>query len=116
LSHALITAHTDRGRRLFAIRLDDPRVRVAEGGWVARGLTEVISGPIELLDCAAIPIGPDEWYVIVRVGHCLGPAPLAQDERHARRVADLQLYVRQHHAERDEATLGRQVLTLADWR
>jgi len=45
--------------------------------------------------------------VILRTGHALGPAPLALDERHARRVADLQLYVRQHHAERDDASLGR---------
>lgn len=48
--------------------------------------------------------------VISQVGHALGPAPLAFDERHARRVADLQLYVRQHHAERDLAALGRIVL------
>jgi alkylation response protein AidB-like acyl-CoA dehydrogenase len=41
-----------------------------------------------------------------QVGHALGPAPLAFDERHARRVADLELYVRQHHAERDLAALG----------
>jgi alkylation response protein AidB-like acyl-CoA dehydrogenase len=39
-------------------------------------------------------------------GHALGPAPLAFDEVHARRVADLELYVRQHHAERDLAALG----------
>lgn len=44
------------------------------------------------------------------VGHALGPAPLAFDEEHARRVADLELYVRQHHAERDLAALGRIVL------
>ena len=44
------------------------------------------------------------------VGHALGPAPLAFDERHARRVADLELYVRQHHAERDLAALGSAVL------
>lgn len=44
--------------------------------------------------------------VIAHVAHALGPAPLAFDEEHARRVADLQLYVRQHHAERDLATLG----------
>jgi hypothetical protein len=25
---------------------------------------------------------------------------------HAKRVADLQLYVRQHHAEKDDASLG----------
>jgi alkylation response protein AidB-like acyl-CoA dehydrogenase len=41
------------------------------------------------------------------VGHALGPGPLAFDEEHARRVADLTLYIRQHHAERDLAALGR---------
>jgi len=44
---------------------------------------------------------------VVRSGHALGPAPLALDPAHAKRVADLQLYVRQHHAERDENSLGR---------
>lgn len=44
--------------------------------------------------------------VIARAGRALGPAPLALDARHAKRVADLQLYVRQHHAERDVASLG----------
>lgn len=43
---------------------------------------------------------------ISHVGHALGPAALAFDEEHARRVADLEIYVRQHHAERDLATLG----------
>jgi hypothetical protein len=46
-----------------------------------------------------------------RLGHALGPAPLAQDEEHARRVVDLEIYLRQHHAERDDAALGRQLLT-----
>ncbi|MCU1508672.1 MAG: hypothetical protein JWQ12_937 [Glaciihabitans sp.] len=45
--------------------------------------------------------------VITRAGRALGPAPLALDAGYAKRVADLQLYVRQHHAERDEASLGR---------
>lgn len=44
--------------------------------------------------------------VIRQAGHALGPAPLAFDEDHARRVADLELYTRQHHAERDLARLG----------
>lgn len=48
--------------------------------------------------------------VIQQVGHALGPAPLAFDERHARRVADLELYVRQHHAERDLASLGSELI------
>jgi alkylation response protein AidB-like acyl-CoA dehydrogenase len=47
--------------------------------------------------------------VIATVGHALGPAPLAMDAVHAARVADLTLYVRQHHAERDLAALGRLV-------
>jgi alkylation response protein AidB-like acyl-CoA dehydrogenase len=209
LSHALITAHTVNGaRRLFAIDLRGAGVHAADDGWVARGLADVPSGPIDLTDCPAIPVGPDGWYlrrsgfawggigvaacwyggavglarlmrdalsakepdqiaamhlgavdavltgarcvladaagrvdgghaagqagvllaarvravvaraaedVLERVGHALGPAPLARDERHARRVADLQLYLRQHHAERDEAALGRAVLDLAEW-
>lgn len=43
------------------------------------------------------------------VGHGLGPGPLATDERHARRVADLQMYLRQDHAERDVARLGAKI-------
>ncbi len=209
LSHALITAHTGDGtRRLFAISLRGATVRATADAWVARGLVDVPSGPIDLEDCAAVPVGPDGWYlrrpgfawggigvaacwyggavgiartlrnamnskppdqiatmhlgavdaalsaaravlgeaavqidgtpvapaaaallagrvravvaraaeeVIVRAGHTLGPAPLALDERHARRIADLTLYLRQHHAERDEAALGRAVLELDEW-
>jgi hypothetical protein len=44
--------------------------------------------------------------IISRVGRALGPAPLCRDRDHARRVADLEVYVRQSHAERDLATLG----------
>ncbi|WP_442543033.1 acyl-CoA dehydrogenase family protein [Arthrobacter sp. KN11-1C] len=44
------------------------------------------------------------------VGENLGPAPLARDERHAKRVSDLRLYVRQHHGQRDDAQLGSLVL------
>ncbi|WP_285247222.1 acyl-CoA dehydrogenase family protein [Pseudarthrobacter sp. efr-133-R2A-89] len=39
-----------------------------------------------------------------------GPAPLAFDERYAKRTADLGLYVRQHHGSRDDAQLGRLTL------
>ncbi len=42
----------------------------------------------------------------------LGPAALAFDEEHARRVADLELYIRQHHGARDDAALGE--LSLAE--
>ena len=49
----------------------------------------------------------DAAEVVMReVGHALGPAPLAFDDVYARRIADLTLYVRQHHAERDLAALA----------
>jgi alkylation response protein AidB-like acyl-CoA dehydrogenase len=50
--------------------------------------------------------------VLHHAGHALGPAPLAFDAAHAARVADLELYVRQHHGERDLAALGDR---LAQW-
>ncbi|RHA44093.1 acyl-CoA dehydrogenase family protein [Cellulomonas rhizosphaerae] len=39
-------------------------------------------------------------------GHALGPGPLTQEAAHAKRVADLEVYVRQQHAARDDASLG----------
>ncbi|MEY8017591.1 acyl-CoA dehydrogenase family protein [Mycobacterium servetii] len=44
---------------------------------------------------------------ITRTGRALGPGPLCQDGRHAQRVADLTIYIRQSHAERDLAELGK---------
>lgn len=48
--------------------------------------------------------------VLAATAHALGPAPLTHDEEHARRVADLQVYLRQHKPERDLAGVGRGVL------
>lgn len=45
--------------------------------------------------------------VITRTGRAMGPEPLCHDNLHAQRVADLVIYVRQSHAERDLADLGR---------
>jgi LmbE family N-acetylglucosaminyl deacetylase len=200
LTHALITAAVaDGSRGLFAVDLRHPGVEVVPGAWVARGLTEVPSGPLRLRDVPARPVGAPGWYLerpgfhwggigvaacwyggavglartllraasregadrlllmhlgavdaaldgaraslaeaaalvdggraegdagrllakrvravvaraveetLTHVAHALGPAPLAQDADHAKRVADLELYVRQHHAERDDASLG----------
>ncbi len=204
LSHALVTAHTPGGRRLFAVALQDGTVSPTAQQWVARGLEQVPSTSVEFTRSPAVPVGPDGWYldrpgfawggagvaacwfggavgiarhlfaagglkppdqvaemqvgavdvalsgvrsmlleaarqidarladggagavmalrvrtaaaaaaedVLQRSAHALGPAPLALDERHARRVADLQMYVRQHHAERDLAALGRALRT-----
>ncbi len=202
LDAALITARTaDGASRLFAVPLARPAVRVMEGSWHARGLSEIPSGPVTFDAVAAEPVGEPGWYVhrpgfwwggigvaacwyggavgiarsvferarlertrgaenphllahlgaidtllhaarlsladaaghvdahdqvdgrllsrrvrglvaraceevIARAGHALGPGPLATDAAHAKRVADLQLYVRQHHAERDDASHG----------
>ena len=196
LTHALITAAGPGGPQLFAVDLRHPGVRVLPVDWVARGLAEVSSGPIELDEVPASAVGGPGWYldrpgfwwggigvavglartawahvhrrqvtgrpseiaaaqlgaidialqttrvmllesarliddpgtppevfprlaqrvravaaataenVLRDAGHLLGPAPLAFDEEHARRVADLTVYVRQQHAERDSAALG----------
>jgi alkylation response protein AidB-like acyl-CoA dehydrogenase len=52
--------------------------------------------------------------VIDHVGRSLGAAPLATDRLHARRVADLALYLRQSHAERDLADLAGRVIESGD--
>ncbi|MHC5795149.1 acyl-CoA dehydrogenase [Lacisediminihabitans sp. FW035] len=205
LDRALVTASSpDGSRRLFAVDLHHPGVRVEPGAWHARGLSEIPSGPVHFSAVAAEPVGPAGWYlervgfswggigvaacwfggavgvarslfdalagrnpsplqlahlgavdevlqsarlalndaalivddpaipsretasvvakrvratvaraceeILTRSGHALGPAPLALDPVHAKRVADLQLYVRQHHAERDQASLGSALL------
>ncbi|WP_396903347.1 acyl-CoA dehydrogenase family protein [Mycolicibacterium sp.] len=46
---------------------------------------------------------------IRRTGRALGPAPLCGDAVHAARVADLTVYVRQSHAEKDLERLGELV-------
>jgi alkylation response protein AidB-like acyl-CoA dehydrogenase len=48
--------------------------------------------------------------VLSLVSRNRGPAPLAFDEPYAKRMADLALYVRQHHAMRDDAQLGKLIL------
>lgn len=200
LSHALVTAHTPTGRRLFAVDLGQPGVHVDAGTWHARGLVNVPSGPVSFDEVPATAVGDTGWYldrpgfaygglgvaacwyggavglaralvaamarrapddiglwhlgvvdlavtssrlalaqaacavddgqahgaaghllalrtrsvvaqgaerVLQSVGHALGPSPLALDADHVRRVSDLTLYLRQHHAERDEVALGR---------
>ena len=66
------------------------------------------SGEAEMLarrTRAAVEVAVDE--AINRTARALGPGPLVQQARHASRVADLAVYVRQSHAERDLAQLGR---------
>lgn len=198
VTHALVTARTADGPRLFAVDRADPGVEVGDGPqWVGRGMQRSDTRTIDLDGVAAEPVGGPGDYVdrrgfwlgaigiaacwlggargvarrledeaarlgphalahlgavrasldaadlaleaaaarldadvvsradverlalvlravaadavettISRVGRALGPAPLAFDAEHADRVADLQVFVRQHHAERDLERLG----------
>lgn len=53
--------------------------------------------------------------VLDRVGRALGAAPVCLDPVHARRVADLPVYLRQSHAEADLAGLGELAVARAGW-
>ncbi|MBM7412983.1 LmbE family N-acetylglucosaminyl deacetylase/protein-L-isoaspartate O-methyltransferase [Clavibacter michiganensis] len=86
--------------------LDGARASLAEAALlVDRGLASGEEGRLLAKRVRAVVArAVDE--TLTHVAHALGPAPLAQDADHAKRVADLGLYVRQHHAERDDASLG----------
>lgn len=78
-------------------------------GRVDAGAADGDAGRLAALRVRALVAGTVEE-VLTRAGHAMGPAPLCISEEHARRVADLQVYVRQEHAERDQAVLGRTLL------
>jgi len=92
LLHTCRTALADAAARVDAREPDARLLAKRVRGMVARSCEETIA----------------------RAGHALGPAPLATDRAHAKRVADLQLYIRQHHAERDDAALGELLTTRDD--
>jgi len=48
--------------------------------------------------------------VVEHAGRALGAAPLCRNERFARAMADLPVFLRQSHAERDLAALGERSL------
>ncbi|RZI63985.1 MAG: acyl-CoA dehydrogenase, partial [Variovorax sp.] len=52
--------------------------------------------------------------VLTRAGRALGAAPLCRDARFARAMADLPVFLRQSHAERDLAALGALLLPPAE--
>ena len=85
-----------------AVRIDRGEAAGATGALLADRVRGVVAGTAER--------------ILVLVGRALGPAPLTFDEEHARRVADLTVYLRQHHAGRDDARAGSAVLaTREEW-
>ena len=117
LASKLTTAAAKRGGDLAALHVGvvDAALYAARAvlGDAARcvdaGDAAGAAGALLALRVRAVVAGAVEQ-TLTQVGHALGPGPLAFDEEHARRVADLQLYVRQHHAERDLAALGNAVV------
>ncbi|MGP4030968.1 hypothetical protein [Pseudarthrobacter sp. 1C304] len=88
------------------------RTLTALTGYLARTAARIDAGELS---------GPGAWREALRVrGHVapaveriqalvsqnLGPAPLAFDPVYGKRMADLSLYIRQHHGMRDDAQLG----------
>lgn len=71
LSHALITAHVGEGRQLFAVDLRQDGVRVHDEVWVARGMPDVPSGPVDLDAVSATAVGEAGWY-LARPGFAWG--------------------------------------------
>jgi alkylation response protein AidB-like acyl-CoA dehydrogenase len=82
---------------------DDSATPGAEAELVAQRVRQIVADTVE--------------EVLTRVGRALGPAPLTGEEEHARRVADLTVYVRQHHGERDLARHGQLSLdSIGGWQ
>ncbi|MET1059169.1 MAG: acyl-CoA dehydrogenase [Nocardioides sp.] len=79
-----------------AARVDDGRADGPAGAALALRVRQVVRRAAE--------------EVLDRCHHALGPGPLVGEAEHAARVADLQLYLRQEHAERDQAALGRHLV------
>ncbi|PPK65044.1 acyl-CoA dehydrogenase family protein [Actinokineospora auranticolor] len=79
---------------------------------VARMVDAGVATGHHLATCRAV-VERAAWEVLDRAPRVVGPTPLCRDRVFAQRLADLQVYVRQHHAERDLAALGRTVLDRA---
>lgn len=64
LTDALVTAAVAHDeRRMFAVSLGAPGVTVESAVWVARGLREVVSGPVGFDRSSARAVGGDGWYL-----------------------------------------------------
>ena len=64
LTSALVTAITpDGARRMFAVSMGAPGVTVEPAQWVARGLADVVSGPVSFDRSPARPVGGEGWYL-----------------------------------------------------
>jgi hypothetical protein len=116
LSHALVTAHVGDDRQLFAVDLRQAGVTVHDDAWVARGMPDVPSGPVDFTGVHATPVGAPGWY-LARPGFAWGGIGVAAcwwggAIGLARVLRDLA--VARPGSELLQAALGATVLDLAD--
>lgn len=104
-----LAAIGEADRLLWAARC----VLVDAAGSIDRGEAAGPTGAL-LADRVRGVVATTAERILALVGQSLGPAPLTFDEEHARRVADLTVYLRQHHAGRDDARAGAAVLATGE--
>ena len=111
-----LAAAADKGREPDQIALahlgETDRILTSLSGYLARTAERIDAGGLS---------GSGAWSEALRVrgtvaaavervqslvAQNLGPGPLAFNEAYGKRMADLSLYIRQHHAMRDDAQLG----------
>lgn len=116
LSHALVTAHVGQERRLVAVSLRQTGVVPHDHVWVARGLPDVPSGPVDFTAVRASTVGEPGWY-LRRPGFAWGGIGVAACWWGG--AVGLARVLRAHAAERPDsellrAALGSVVADLAD--
>jgi hypothetical protein len=116
LSHALVTAHRGDDRQLFAVDLRQDGVTAHDEAWVARGMPDVPSGPVDFDGVSAVPVGDPGWYLI-RPGFAWGGIGVAACWWGG--AVGLARVLRDHAAARPDAellrvALGAVVADLAD--
>lgn len=108
---AVVRASAERPGQLSAMHAGSVDLALYSARCVLQdAATSIDAGTVDDPDLLALRVrsvvAQSVEQVLHTAAHALGPAPLAFDAEHAARVADLELYVRQHHGERDLATLG----------
>ncbi|MBF4591304.1 acyl-CoA dehydrogenase [Curtobacterium sp. VKM Ac-1395] len=116
LSHALVTAHRGDDRQLFAVDLRQDGVTTHDDAWVARGMPDVPSGPVDFDGVVAVPVGDPGWY-LTRPGFAWGGIGVAACWWGG--AVGLARVLRDHAAARPDAellrvALGAVVADLAD--
>lgn len=107
LSHALVTAHVGDDRQLFAVDLRQDGVTPHDDAWVARGMPDVPSGPVDFAGVAATPVGGPGWY-LTRPGFAWGGIGVAACWWGG--AVGLARVLRDHAAQRPDAELPRVAL------